>query len=288
MTIRQLAQYLLILLCPTSALAEQQDPNWYQVEVFVFANTSDSAGANEYWPQNLGLSYPEKLLELQEDESPEDTSNNERSINLAAEESSAAFTLLAKDERQLSRHVRRLLRTGQHRLLFHEAWLQPMENRQQAVSILIRGGEQYDRHFELEGYLTLSVERYLHINTDLWLSRFASTIGTDQTPWPVLPTPPTVLKAEQQMADELNLKPSGSHNWGVQEQRPFELLFDQQYTVERTVAMRQHRRMRSQELHYLDHPLMGVLVKVIPYKQPEIIEEAPKVIEANTALPPSE
>jgi hypothetical protein len=29
--------------------------------------------------------------------------------------------------------------------------------------------------------------------------------------------------------------------------------------------MHDHRRMRSGELHYLDHPLMGVLVLVIPY-----------------------
>jgi len=30
--------------------------------------------------------------------------------------------------------------------------------------------------------------------------------------------------------------------------------------------MQAHRRMRSGELHYLDHPVMGALIKIIPYE----------------------
>ena len=39
-----------------------------------------------------------------------------------------------------------------------------------------------------------------------------------------------------------------------------------------TYVMNQKRRMKSKELHYLDHPLLGVLVEAIPYK-PEDVEK---------------
>jgi len=42
-----------------------------------------------------------------------------------------------------------------------------------------------------------------------------------------------------------------------------------QYKLKRTVTLQEHRRMRSRELHYLDHPLFGVLVLITPYELPE-------------------
>lgn len=312
------AQYLMLFLVPlvgaSSVVAEEASANWYQIELFIFANTNPNAGSNERWPQNLGLSYPDNLVELiyPASEIEEDTFELEQPIDNLSETAEApvaapdlqiepaepeaeselkgpvAYAVLDNENKQLQKHVNRLLRTGQHRLLFHETWLQPFEDRKQAVSLLIRAGKQYDRHYELEGYVSFSVERYLHLNTDLWLSSFISTIGTEQMPWPVLPTPPTVIKAQQQIASELNLSaPMGIGFFGSQT-RPFELLFDQQYSVDRTVVMRQHRRMRSNELHYLDHPLMGILVKVTPYEEPESEPTTEAESSATTELNPPE
>ena len=310
----RLAHYIMLLLASLtgtgSVLAEDASANWYQVELFIFANTNPNAGTNERWPQNLGLSYPDNLVELiyptqEVEENVLEAEQTEEALSETiepqltaipdvpteplqddeAEEPNGpeAYAVLADENKQLQRHVNRLLRTGQHRLLFHETWLQPVEDRKQAVSLLIRAGNQYDRHYELEGYVSFSVERYLHINTDLWLSSFISTIGTEQMPWPVLPTPPTVIKAQQQIASELNLSaPMGTGFFGSQS-RPFELLFDQQYSVDRTVVMRQHRRMRSNELHYLDHPLMGILVKVTPYEKPKPAPETEQTEEVESA-----
>jgi hypothetical protein len=33
--------------------------------------------------------------------------------------------------------------------------------------------------------------------------------------------------------------------------------------------MKQHRRMRSGEIHYLDHPMFGVVVLATPYEPPK-------------------
>jgi hypothetical protein len=44
----------------------------------------------------------------------------------------------------------------------------------------------------------------------------------------------------------------------------FQALTGNQYSVERTVNIKQRRRMRSNELHYIDHPLLGLLIKISP------------------------
>jgi len=56
--------------------------------------------------------------------------------------------------------------------------------------------------------------------------------------------------------------------------------------------MQTHRRMRSKELHYIDHPLMGVLVQITPYEapQPEPVATPPaaeSVTATTTATPAS-
>ncbi|MCK5617045.1 hypothetical protein KAR91_85070, partial [Candidatus Pacearchaeota archaeon] len=38
-------------------------------------------------------------------------------------------------------------------------------------------------------------------------------------------------------------------------------------------SIKSQRRMRSNELHYIDHPLLGILVIVSPIKQPELIKK---------------
>ena len=39
--------------------------------------------------------------------------------------------------------------------------------------------------------------------------------------------------------------------------------------------LREHRRMRSKNLHYLDSPQFALLILITPYEAPQVIEEAP-------------
>ncbi len=42
------------------------------------------------------------------------------------------------------------------------------------------------------------------------------------------------------------------------------------YPFRHAVPMRQSRRMRSNEVHYLDHPLLGVVIKFTPVTADEL------------------
>jgi hypothetical protein len=71
----------------------------------------------------------------------------------------------------------------------------------------------------MEGLVSVSVKRYLHVNLDMTLRIARVSAG-------------------------------GESKDGVLE------FGDRRY------RMQEHRRMRSGELHYLDHPMMGVLIRI--------------------------
>lgn len=271
-------------------------PLWYQIEVLIFANEEPFAEGPERWPEEVELAYPEDLVNLSAavDMEPAATRPADNSatgsINPPAPLPATsdplldqAFVELDREQWQLQNIATSILRQGQFRLLFHKAWRQPTRGRQDSISVLVRGGDQYDDHRELEGWLQLSVERYLHLKTDLWLSSFKSTAGLRELPWPKLPAIPLSLAAPQADAGvESPYIDSGLNDlMPTFPQRPVFYLADRQYVVDRTVVLRQSRRMRSDELHYIDHPLMGVLVKVTPWE----VEPEPAADETGDAEP---
>ena len=307
-TVQRLVVSALILGASVISVAETQDEvslTWYQVEVFIFANEAFDASKGEQWPQELRLRYPSNSVRLTEVEEAvavdnfstiEDALNQppvsepenlegrpaEESDSTATIEPPTAFELLPLEQFVLVDHAKKLSRQHNFRPLFHQAWLQTMDSRERSAPIVIRGGDQFDNHFELEGTIKLSVERYLHIQTDLWLSRFISMAASDEPFWNTLPLPPEVEKVEKTASDglfidatmPLSVRPSID---------AFDFIAQPQYRVDKTVVMRQDRRMRSQELHYIDHPLFGMLLKVTPYEMNDELE-LEKGVEASTAL----
>ncbi len=96
---------------------------------------------------------------------------------------------------------------------------------------------------QLTGTVKISVQRYLHVNLDLLL-------GDPNTP----------------SVDTLQAS-----------NEPTYTALPAQY---RFIA---HRKMRSDELHYIDHPKLGVIIKVTKYTPPEAI---PEVVPAEE-IPPA-
>lgn len=269
------------------------EEKWYQVELIIFAQGENQEG-KEVWRTDIDLDYPldwkellspAQLSQLAGDEavdgSPDGASPSENPAAAEAADPEAeiidpsknvgerAFLLLPEEEWTLRDDARRLSRSAGHRVLFHGAWRQPMVENRKEPAILISGGEQFDRHHELEGSIRLYLRTYLHIETDLWLSRFATNFGQEHPPWPKLPWPPNRPGNPE---DLFVIDDGGSGLWHQFTQTgnaDYEAILSQPYVVERVVLMQQQRRMRSDELHYIDHPKLGLLVKLTPYEPPE-------------------
>jgi len=182
----------------------------------------------------------------------------------------------------LNKEAKLLGRDRYTRILFHEVWRQPIVNQKNAPSIVISGGDLFDKNHELEGSISLYVSRYLHIHTNLWLTDFEANFGQDLGHWPILPIPPTYVNVDAVENLLSSQQPAPANEWNVkfgqqnidlnsdsansnlligfnasEEQRP--------YVARNIVTMKQKRRMRSGELHYIDHPKLGILVIVNKY-----------------------
>lgn len=330
--------FLLAGFCSQAYTQEQDDkndPEWYQIELLVFAYESPQNANQELWDPQPELRYPERIVDLQNNATTEIMLNNPStldSLSSAAYQSSEAqssfdqfqqsapltesntpgntkaddsidptreqpepfvvtldqqpFTLLEREELTFKKFSRRLARQSDIRTLFHGAWRQPIASREQAENILIYGGDKFDNHFELEGSISLGLERYLHIKTNLWISAFVSNMGVEKNPWPLLPSRPitSTIKTGEETNDPfgtpgLNTKANSLEGLFS---NPFEAISNNQYRVDRTVLLQQERRMRSNELHYIDHPLMGLLIRITPYEFPEPEPEPEPELETET------
>ena len=144
--------------------------------------------------------------------------------------------------------------SSRFQVLNHNSWIQPINA--ESTSILIQTGQRYDDRFEVEGTLSFSRSRYLHVQTDLWYTQFEPrSIGMNTN--------------EAEFTSKLNDEVLRRYKAlvAVEKQRGL-------YFAAKTHRMIQSRRIRSSELHYLDHPLFGVVVRISRY-EPEIPAAGP-------------
>lgn len=257
---------------------------WYEIEVSIFTNQNVSSVDQElFLPELVELFYPEALLQLTpylqnyvldswQTESAlnssnmlvGDSTNSQEAVvvlpNYGPElrEANTDFRLIDKtrdpfialdeEEHEFTRFNSNIDRSPGHRILFHAVWRQPVLNKVQASAILVNGGDRYGQHSELEGSFLISYNvNRVDVDTRLWRNSF--NIISDQQ-WNV-PLPPF---AEFMAA---NTQSTGS---------AFDLVIDQVY------PMLQTRQMISNELHYLDHPALGMLIEVRPYELPPLFD----------------
>lgn len=257
--------------------AQGPEERWYQVEVIVFSRPGGDTG-EEFWPRDLILNYPFDLVTLRDPSDPVSASARGRRgdplalANGEADLARAPYYRLPQSERSLNNYVGALRRQGGYRVLFHQAWRQPFVEDATGPAILVSGGDAYGEHFELEGSLRLSLSRYLHLDTDLWLTRFVPNQGQAPGTWPQLPSRPS--EDDDAVADLARATPLDAgygDAWDLNLNGGARLpeFLREPYLPNRIVTMAQQRKMRSNELHYLDHPLMGMIIEITPYELPE-------------------
>jgi len=299
----QIKTLLIAAICGVSSIVSNvhAEDNWYYVEVIVFAHLDQASSEEEKWPEDIIMSYPSKLRQLQhpvaisdeidpnfqssltldlpdfeaqlkainEPQTGQDILEGETTLLLTdsplpAEPTNEKtpdptleqhpldplpvnFQTLAPSELKLSEAMGHLRRIRRYKPLFHESWMQNLTARKDSPGVLITGGDHYGKHRELEGYIKVSVERYLHIETDLWLHEFLPNFG--QIKLLQVPDLPSQNESDQ---EELSFSSQ------------FDEMFKDPYQIKRSFTLRQSRRMRSREVHYLDHPLMGLIVTITP------------------------
>lgn len=203
-------------------------------------------------PIYVAPTEPEPALD--EDGNIEPTLNIEDLFE--AESPVVAFAQLPSAQRLLDGPARSIRRSSLYRLLVHQAWLQPVVEENEALPILIQGGKRYDDTFELDGTITLSRSRFLHLETDLWYTQF-SALQPGATEANQFTSP---LDGSLAIAPDLRNRYPAVAEW---------LSNRNQYTPVHAHKLNQSRRMRSSTMHFIDHPQFGLLIRTERY-EPEV------------------
>ncbi len=288
MIYRLLSFLLFASLIPTISLAQSAAASTdeliprYDVEIVVFKNLKVPKGREFILP----VSSPgktDKMLDI----------SSAASVAAARE---AGYELLGTDQQRLLEVVTRLVESSRYQLLLHAAWRQPGLELEQAMPVWIKGGRIYGNEYtsidnkielfgnkssadqagtderktysfdeqsleaqelqlseqknpvqhnglyELEGKITIALSRYLHTYADLVFRR--PRLSSDAE----LSNAATDAYLQANAADTLILN---NH------------------------LLREHRRMRSKNLHYLDSPEFAMLILITPYEVAEDFVEAP-------------
>lgn len=270
--LKQLTGAALLALCAAGAQAAGYAGTQFEIEMVVFSRDSGMDQSRETWPSALRLAYDKQWVDF-------DTPSKTDPMTPA----------LQPAPNQLDNKVAALNRASGYKVLFHKTWRQVLQNQRNAPAIVISGGAMDGNHHQLEGSVTVSVARYLHLSTDLWLSEwlpesYGLSAGSESQPAGIpVPTRPRAVIQKPTDADEpMGLTASsGSENNGfgystsadsavfhggddyteTAAQEPAQKM------AARVAVLKEERRLRSGELHYIDHPKLGVLIEVRTVEQ---------------------
>ena len=239
-------RHTLIAIClaiPTITMANRA----YQVELIIFSHPLSKGVSQEQWPQDtITLPNLDNTITLNATNTHNELNpdiNNPQQTNADKPE------LLPTTQWKLTSEEQHLRRHPDYHILLHEAWIQTMpSDAKHPTRIHLFGGQGYQHNGKAIAIdNTETTSRFDQANTwqingvmSLYLNRY---INTQFNLAFAMPT---------SQFEALNHNPKDAE------------LSHQAFTY---LMLNQKRRTKSNELNYIDHPVYGILMKVIPIKK---------------------
>ncbi|USE39316.1 CsiV family protein [Endozoicomonas sp. SCSIO W0465] len=260
----------LLLNLPLSASQKESngkpDASWYQVDLVVFRYLNNDSG--EAWPTVAGYRLPTKAIRLKTHSAG--SADNSPLFEIVAPDNQLsrqpdivrdAYIALPANERLLNNQVTSLEKSGSYQVITQKAWRMPVSSESGKQPIAIRaliGGQDT---LLLQGTVSVSEERFLHVDIDLWLNKLSpeslySTLSGKQH------------KYNQKTSGVLADSHTGSDNLVRLHDGSPPLRITDNFQI------KQRRRIRNtKEIQYIDSPEIGVLIKLTPYDRPDALVE---------------
>lgn len=203
-------------------------PQYDTIDQHWWAPRQVTTRANDFW-QQLGLRRP-----------PQQDEGNTQILVQPADNHSA-------DEHAFKRREKQLNRLKYSRVVWQHAWTEPVQAKASAfVHPLNINSVQRQNAIHISGSVTVYLSRYLHAQTDL-VVQYSKPNALARLSYPTdsATTPSSSLFVPNQTPVMYNTS-----------------------TLIRAARVTLSRRMRSNELHYLDHPMLGLVVRIIPAQSP--------------------
>lgn len=243
--------------------------DWYQVEVVIFKRKDPIT--DEYWRLDREPELASSVIRLagESEDTPQLPQAATDAHRAAAERE--AWHVLKEDKRSLGTMTERMLDRGNYRILFHESWRQPVRQRNQALPIYVQGGQRIMPPLQRLPDPSASASTQPKPDSDNQNNGPGQTNRrNDQAflPGDSLALPEMHGTLLLHVSRYLHIEPN---LW----------LTDRDARGKRyNVQIDQSRRMRSEELHYLDHPKFGLLIQLDPWQS----EKQKKIKQMEEAL----
>jgi hypothetical protein len=167
------------------------------------------------------------------------------------------LNLAPRNELYLANAAQRLERSGRYRVLVSAGWYEAFPPDYEGTPLRIEAGDWIEGAGtrEVEGHITINRQRYLHVGVHLnhW-----QPAETDLPPM-AEPVPGDIPAASLEEAPTPGTENPATVSIGDAAVQP-QALRVETAPLELLTWIRETRRMRSEEVHFLDSPTIGVLV----------------------------
>ena len=223
------------------------------------AQQSGSAIPDDYYRAEFvileRIIEPESVNEQMANRTVEEPTETKEILWSELENGSTQTTLdlAPRKDLYLANAAARLERSGHYKVLMAAGWYQAFPPDYDGKPLRVETGDWIEdaRTREVEGYITVDRQRYLHVNVNLnhWqlaedAPALSEGVETDMLQPAEVPATEGTAGTEATSESETLTSPV------LAEPAPLELL----------TWIRETRRMRSEEIHFLDSPTIGVLV----------------------------
>lgn len=243
--------FLSLYILPAQA-TDYTDLAAYEIEVIIFEQKNGQAADSEIWPDLVTTAATDNSIELHY--------NSSLTLVPGPDEKAFYYSYLRQDKLRLQDEAEKLKNSGKYEILYHQGWIQPGLNESQAEAIHV----QTEHNSNVPAIVT-------PINTQNDLTSAPGTLPLIYNPAPAETKPEpkldgtvkVVLGRYLHINFDLKYKRSLTPVKGV-----IDTADGKQYEDIRYYPVQTHRRMRSKEVHYIDHPLIGILVLATPFELP--------------------
>ncbi len=243
----------------TTSFADETDVRYYDVEIIVFENTRPKYSQSEFWKKNIVQPEPETYVQIGQPipfELPE------------IYDPLLTFQFIENTAYRLNDIVSSLNESNFHKVLLHSAWRQPGMSKENALSVKIYH-QIPPKNSEFDGSLSS--------NRDTLISKYESeqqsnsfgnsnntTTETNQIKNGFLLSGYIKLILSRYLHLKIDL------SYQEQKKETTELFisdeFGEDFLLPNVFHISQTRRLRSKELHYIDHPVISIIALITPYK----------------------
>ena len=171
--------------------------------------------------------------------------------------STAAPILLTPDQSMLASQVTRLKRRSELKVLWTVSIQAPLDGSSATLPVLINVAPSVGLNHRIEGVIHFSRKRFLHVSTDLWVNTLNPVHPLNE----VL-AGRSLVNRERRSHHDMWIFSRRSERYAGRYKHSKWTTATPYYTG--SLHVEHTKKLRPEVLHYMDHPLIGMLVMVTP------------------------